>query len=203
MVSVAIKASMRHGDLHQACKKAGSLVALAKHLEISAAVLGSWYRYESVPPLEERLPNWPKSKIDDIERKLFELTGKLLDDLFPEAIRDREFLRIEKTIETTKEIESSRLIEMAMQVRCLNYKAPDVIEYKELKEAVNYSLNLLSNREREVVMLRYGINCDPMTYEEVGNQLRVTKERIRQIEMKAIRKLQSPKIASRLVGHID
>ena len=60
-----------------------------------------------------------------------------------------------------------------------------------LKEKVEEALNMLTEREREVIIMRFGLNGgNPCTLEEVGRKLNVTRERIRQIESKAIKKLQ-------------
>ena len=51
----------------------------------------------------------------------------------------------------------------------------------------------LSPREREVIILRFGLETGrPMTLEEVGRRFKVTRERIRQIETAALRKLRNP-----------
>lgn len=60
------------------------------------------------------------------------------------------------------------------------------------KDELNKALNTLPEREREVLKFRYGVGYDRAhTLEEVGRQFRVTRERIRQIEAKALRKLRS------------
>jgi RNA polymerase sigma factor (sigma-70 family) len=51
---------------------------------------------------------------------------------------------------------------------------------------------LLTPREAKVVCMRFGMGCEEMTLEEVGYQFNVTRERIRQIEAKALRKLKHP-----------
>lgn len=203
MVNVTVKASMRHGDLHLAAKKAGSLVALAEILGVPYATVGSWYRYTSCPPASESLPHWPQAKIDELEKKLFSLTGKLLEDLFPDAVRDQAFLDMEKTVESTKEIDANRLIELAKNVRGIEYRDPDAVEQKELSTAVHASLGALGYREREIVKMRYGIGCEPMTLEEVGHVLKVTKERIRMLELRAMEKLAKPDVSKNLVGHLS
>jgi RNA polymerase primary sigma factor len=73
-----------------------------------------------------------------------------------------------------------------------------------LKERIESVLNTLTFREREIIKLRYGIG-DGYTYtlEEVGRIFRVTRERVRQIEAKAVRKLQHPVRARRLGGFLD
>ena len=73
-----------------------------------------------------------------------------------------------------------------------------------LRERIENVLNTLTFREREIIKLRYGIG-DGYTYtlEEVGRIFRVTRERVRQIEAKAVRKLQHPVRARRLGGFFD
>ncbi len=73
-----------------------------------------------------------------------------------------------------------------------------------LKEKIESVLDTLTYREREIVKLRYGIG-DGYTYtlEEVGKKFMVTRERVRQIEAKAVRKLQHPVRSRRLEGFLD
>ena len=70
-----------------------------------------------------------------------------------------------------------------------------------LKEKIEQVLKTLTYREREIIKLRYGIG-DGYTYtlEEVGRIFKVTRERVRQVEAKAIRKLQHPVRARKLEG---
>jgi RNA polymerase primary sigma factor len=70
-----------------------------------------------------------------------------------------------------------------------------------LREKIDSLLRTLTFREREIVRLRYGLG-DGYTYtlEEVGRIFKVTRERVRQIEAKAIRKLQHPVRSDHLVG---
>jgi RNA polymerase primary sigma factor len=73
-----------------------------------------------------------------------------------------------------------------------------------LRERIDSILKTLSYREREIIKLRYGIG-DGYTYtlEEVGRIFKVTRERVRQVEAKAIRKLQHPVRARKLEGFLD
>ncbi len=73
-----------------------------------------------------------------------------------------------------------------------------------LRERIDLVLKTLSYREREIIKLRYGIG-DGYTYtlEEVGRIFKVTRERVRQVEAKAIRKLQHPVRARKLEGFLD
>ena len=72
-----------------------------------------------------------------------------------------------------------------------------------LHDDVMEALSILSEKEQKVLMLRFGIDGDhPMTLEEIGNILNVTRERIRQIEAKALRKLRHPKRSGNLKSYI-
>ncbi len=73
-----------------------------------------------------------------------------------------------------------------------------------LKERINKVLKTLSYREREIIKLRYGLGDGySYTLEEVGTIFKVTRERIRQIEAKAVRKLQQPSRSQELAGFLD
>ncbi len=73
-----------------------------------------------------------------------------------------------------------------------------------LKEKIDQVLKTLTYREREIIKLRYGLG-DGYTYtlEEVGRIFRVTRERVRQIEAKAVRKLQHPVRSRQLEGFLE
>jgi len=73
-----------------------------------------------------------------------------------------------------------------------------------LKDKIDSVLETLTYREREIIKLRYGIG-DGYTYtlEEVGKIFKVTRERVRQIEAKAVRKLQHPIRSRKLEGFLD
>ncbi len=73
-----------------------------------------------------------------------------------------------------------------------------------LRDRINSVLKTLSYREREIIKLRYGLGDGySYTLEEVGHIFKVTRERIRQIEAKAVRKLQQPSRSQDLVGFLD
>jgi RNA polymerase primary sigma factor len=81
-----------------------------------------------------------------------------------------------------------------------NAKAPmDMAAFTMLKEQLKGILDTLTPREDMVLRLRYGIDDGrPRTLEEVGKEFNVTRERIRQIEAKALRKLKHPSRSRKL-----
>jgi RNA polymerase primary sigma factor len=80
----------------------------------------------------------------------------------------------------------------------------DAASHQLLKEQVKDALNGLTQREQEVLRLRFGLDDGrSRTLEEVGKEFRVTRERIRQIEAKALRKLRHPSRSRRLKDYLD
>ncbi|MFW5683577.1 MAG: sigma-70 family RNA polymerase sigma factor [Spirochaetota bacterium] len=84
------------------------------------------------------------------------------------------------------------------------YASPDsqVVE-KALKEDINQILATLTEKESEIVQYRFGLNGrSPLSLKEIGDRYHLTKERIRQIEKKALRRLQHPSRVGRLEAYI-
>jgi len=80
----------------------------------------------------------------------------------------------------------------------------EVTSFSLLKDKLTGVLSSLSERERKVLELRFGIGDGyPRTLEEVGKQFRVTRERIRQIEAKALRKMRHPTRIRQLHGFLE
>jgi RNA polymerase primary sigma factor len=80
----------------------------------------------------------------------------------------------------------------------------DAASHQLLKEQVKDALCSLTQREQEVLRLRFGLDDGrSRTLEEVGKEFKVTRERIRQIEAKALRKLRHPSRSRRLKDYLD
>ncbi len=80
----------------------------------------------------------------------------------------------------------------------------DAAAYSMLKEQLMEVLDTLSEREKKVLMLRFGLEDGrPRTLEEVGKEFNVTRERIRQIEAKALRKLRHPSRSKKLKDYLE
>jgi len=80
----------------------------------------------------------------------------------------------------------------------------EVTSYSLLKDKLGDVLGSLNERERKVLELRFGLGDGySRTLEEVGRQFRVTRERIRQIEAKALRKMRHPTRLRQLHGFIE
>jgi len=80
----------------------------------------------------------------------------------------------------------------------------EAASYELLKEQLNEVLHTLTPREEHVLKLRFGLDDGrTRTLEEVGKEFNITRERIRQIEAKALRKLRHPSRSKRLKDYLD
>ena len=84
-------------------------------------------------------------------------------------------------------------------------KSPqEVAAQNLLREQLLSVIDTLTPREQKVIRLRYGLDdSHPRTLEEVGKEFNVTRERIRQIEAKALRKLRNPNRSKKLLGFME
>jgi len=79
---------------------------------------------------------------------------------------------------------------------------PDTVIHSSLRRQIEEALQSLTEREAQVIRMRFGLGSDgDHTLEEVGEHLQVTRERVRQIETKALRKLQSPELNGKLKSY--
>jgi len=85
------------------------------------------------------------------------------------------------------------------------YKAPhEVVVDKALREEINQVLDTLSQKEADIIQYRFGLNGRrPMSLKEIGSRYKLTKERIRQIEKKALKRLQHPSRSSPLRAYMN
>ena len=70
---------------------------------------------------------------------------------------------------------------------------------ESLKEALNNLLKTLTESERKIISMRFGLDgYEPMSLQQIGDKFKLSKERIRQIEKKAIRRLRHPSRSQKL-----
>lgn len=79
----------------------------------------------------------------------------------------------------------------------------EIVMDKGLKDDINVALNTLTQKEAKIIEYRFGLNNQkPMSLKEIGDRYNLTKERIRQIEKKAIKRLQHPQRKQYLEAYI-
>jgi|TARA_R110000751_G_scaffold38320_2_gene92127 RNA polymerase sigma factor (sigma-70 family) len=201
-----------HAKLHRLAKEMGTQKAVAKYLGVSSCLFNQWVNLKNLPPKEPHNRGgrlWKKSFFDEVEKKLFELTGETWDELWPQELRDA--VEINGLI-TQKEqlitVEPQQLLTYARE-EAARLEAVDPTksaEVSELRESLIRALKHLSYREREIIKLRFGIDYDQaFTLQECAHIFKMTRERARQIQRKAIRKMQSyaPELAQHLPAGDD
>ncbi len=160
----------------------------------------------------------PVHMVETINR-LKKVSRKLAQDLGRKPLEEEIAKEMEVTVEKLREIvkvaqepvsletpigkeEDSRLGDF---IEDRDTESPvQNVTHELLREDITDVLNTLSIRERDVLKLRFGLEDGRQrTLEEVGQQFGVTRERIRQIEAKALRKLRHPNRNKRLREYID
>ncbi len=198
-MKIAYQIKAKNGALWEAAEKVGGVPALAKHLGIPYAVMVSLMNMRHYPAFKKAC-----SKYDwrSIERKLLELTGSLLDEIFPEELRRSEFMFRPASKTIYQEITPDQLTKAHERLSLPPSQEEDYAAAERAK-MVNEMLDTLSDREARILKARFGTNGNgESTLEEIAKSEGVRSTRIRQIQTKALRKLRHPsrsRILSQLV----
>lgn len=153
-----------------------------------------------------RIPVHLHQKINLIKRTKYELSNKLQREPSIDEIAvacDLEIDKVLKLLENDKNVvsldtpikedEDSSLVEFIPSDSNFSDVVMQEIEQINLKEKIQQVLTELNEQEQKVLRMRFGFDDNtPKTLEEIGKTFGVTRERIRQIESKAIRKLRHP-----------
>ena len=159
----------------------------------------------------------PVHMVDTIN-KVMRTQRQLLQDLGREPTVDEVAQRVEMTPGRVRDIlrVSQETVSLEQPMGEDDFSLSDLLEDQAavapleaaaramLNQAVNEALGELSERERKVVRLRFGLDDGEMrTLEEVGREFGVTRERIRQIESKTLAKLRHPMHSGHLRDYLD
>ena len=153
-----------------------------------------------------RIPVHLHQRINFVKRKKQELANVLQREPSMEELAEVCELEVDKVLDILKrdknivsldtpikEDEDSSLVEFIPSDAHFGDVVIHEVEQNNLREKIDEVLTDLSDQEQQVLRMRYGLDDDtPKTLEEIGKVFGVTRERIRQIEAKAIRKLRHP-----------
>lgn len=153
-----------------------------------------------------RIPVHLHQRINFVKRKKQELANVLQRDPSLDELAEACDLDVDKVIDLLKrdknvvsldtpikEDEDSSLVEFIPSDAHFGDVVMHEVEQNNLREKIDELLTGLSEQEQRVLRMRFGLEDDtPKTLEEIGKVFGVTRERIRQIEAKAIRKLRHP-----------
>lgn len=134
----------------------------------------------------------------DVVRKICDILFCFPEDLFT-------LTQLTKTYETNKFVKeiSEEDIKIALGYDQSSQKSlEDLRMVDEFIGTIDEALEMLTPREQKVLKMRFGIDCDQKTLEEVGRHFDVNRERIRQIEAKALRKLRHPSRSEKMIEFI-
>ncbi len=111
----------------------------------------------------------------------------------------REPISLDRPIQSGQDAQISDIIEDRRSL-----SPSHTTSFNRLRESVNSVLHSLGQRERRIIELRFGIGDDcPRTLEEVGSIFKITRERVRQIESKALKKLRHPSKCKELLRYYE
>lgn len=201
----------------------GLIKAVDKHqskFETKISTYASYWIHQSISRAVNeksrliKLPVHASNDLFKIERATRELKQKTkkeptLDELVRETNLSEETIKLLRkmsisTISLEKPIgddEEDSLIDFIVDP---NQTTEEIATYGQLKDYVLNVLNSLTSKEREIIIKRFGIGMgDAMTLEQVGNEMNLTRERVRQIEEKALKKLRHPRNTRKIKDYIN
>ena len=141
-------------------------------------------------------------QLDMTESQIEEYLAAILGQMYRKIELDRPISTVEEYTSDSSFVDEQSFVDTLRNNILDSEYGEDPFEYackQDCKEKIHILLNKLTQREQDVLQLRFGIKDGrEWTLEEVGTEFGVTRERIRQIESKAIRKLRHPS-ASKLI----
>ncbi|MCP4566842.1 MAG: hypothetical protein GY841_04585 [FCB group bacterium] len=177
-IPLTLNIKAKNGYLWQIVKLFGSQSKAAKYLGVSDNVFCRWINLRGTPHPKKT------TKWQEIENKLLITIGKDMSQVFPEAIRSKDFLDMPKEIDVTKNIPIDNIEQMVCPSISQRLKETEQIE--KLMDGMKY----LTYREQEIIERRFGLTGKPQqTRLAIGKLCGVSRERVNQIEQKAMQKL--------------
>jgi RNA polymerase sigma factor (sigma-70 family) len=138
----------------------------------------------------ECMQRYPSSKIAEEICDFYQSNGIVLDPrkVFPESLRN---MHLQRMYVATKEVTSPQLESIVEQHNLLAESIEKKIEQEDKKRIIYYSLDVLSERQREVIKRYYGLEPyeEKKSLEEIGEMLNMTGSNVARIRDKAIRRL--------------
>jgi RNA polymerase sigma factor (sigma-70 family) len=206
--AITAQTKLKHAAVLRAVRKCGSIAEFAKAVGIGSSTAFKMVNMRWCLP-ERPAPHWSQDRIDAVKQSIADLAEESPQALFPDELRASVALKtFIGTIEQTKEVPLAGLLEYAESKReqlllpCPSKSAETV----ELHDDVMRALRTISERESLIIQLRWGIgehHGNQHSLQAVGKILGITQERVRQIESRAIRKLQEYSRAKILRSHLD
>ena len=134
------------------------------------------------------------------EREPSDMELSAMLEISPEKLKDSDISTLPLDFPLGEEGDSQSLADI---IPDSSFPETDkALEVESLRTDLQAAMAALNGRERRVLELSFGLGCPAMSLEEIGESLELTRERVRQLKVKAIGKLSSPKIRSRLAKYL-
>jgi RNA polymerase sigma factor (sigma-70 family) len=199
---------LRHATLWELAKRLGSQANAAEQCFVTTPVFNTWVTLKAAFPVESQRRGWwqNKDKWTQTKDALESLTGQTIEQLWPEpllnVIKTHQLIT---TVEQVIEVPEKALLAYAEETAD-RFRLPSPVVYAvqdELRGAIRDAMKILSPKEQKVLTLRYGLDGEPAhTLEETGVIVGVTRERVRQLEARARRRMENPMVANKLAGYL-
>lgn len=187
---VGIVARLKQGDLLDALTKRGwSQSDAARFLGVTPTIFGGWIN----------MTNVPKLFTEEITIKLYELTGKTPEELFPDFVRSEEFRETKTGRKTfTFDADPSRMLSAKemLELEAPPQTNPDgILTKKELVDRVNDVLHTLTPREEKLVRAHI---LEDVPLEQLDRENSLPNGTARRLVARGLRRLRNPERASQL-----
>ena len=197
---IALKVRAKHGQIYNYMIDNNlTLDQMCALLDISKVTLESMLHFRWKPNKDNY---YSMATIQKLE-KFFDCT---IEDLFPAELVEK----IANNKEIRNMFQGTQVIQKEIDIEYLSFEQLPEIEYTpdfdgfELTDKIGETLKKLTPKEEKVIRLRFGFGCKEHSLEEVATMMDYTGERIRQIEIEAIRKMRyHPDIADKLRELVD
>ncbi|MGB3533167.1 MAG: RNA polymerase sigma factor SigC [Microcoleaceae cyanobacterium] len=151
------------------------------------------------------------NKIKKAQRKISQEKGRTatIDDIGAElnmtAAQVREvLLRVPRSVSLETKVGSDKDTELGDLLETEEISPEEILMRESLQRDLQHLLADLTSRERDVILMRYGLgDGHPYSLAEIGRALELSRERVRQIEAKALQKLRQPKRRNRVRDYLE
>ena len=198
-----VKITVRNNLLLTAIEQAGyrSVSEFAREIGHSPSRVGDLIGLREAPIKKD-------GTFSDMAKKIMEVLGAAPSDLWT---TEQLNMRLEKnvwedkyTTHTVKAILGGNIAQLEGAVYESAEKPEDQLSKKDLRAMLLQGLESITPREKQVVLLRFGLDVGgEHTLEEVAQIMHLTRERVRQIEAKALRKMRDPARSKHFKAHAE
>ena len=174
----------------------GNVAQFCKTHKMSPQKVGDYCNFKETPLRQGKNSGgigWKESA-----EKIADALGVLPDEIWPEHMQE-----LKLKVNTGHTAVSSNMMSTLLGAE---RKADPVLAYEkeETEGVIAHVLRGLTDREQKVLALRYGLGGgDPMTFDETGEAIDLSRERVRQIEAKALRKMRHPSRSDKLKTFLE